>query len=226
MQAAPAALQELRQPVAATASAPTTPPGGATEPTPTGEPAPSPQQQAATLRHAADRLERVAQAVKRRPALEAPIKPGEKKAAQVSTTDPQATVMRRADGGFRPAYNVEYGTACAGQVVVGVDVVTGGRDQGQLPPRLDALDDRFQQRPKEVLVDGGFAKLADIAKVPAGGPCQVDAPVAKPKKATVERQEPKATDRAEVAEWRQRLGTTTAQKIDNARAATAECVNA
>ena len=158
--------------------------------------------------------------------MEAPIKPGEKKAAQVSTTDPQATVMKMAAGGCRPAYNVAYGTACAGQVVVGVDVVTGGRDQGQLPPRLDALDDRFQQRPKEVLVDGGFAKLADIAKVPAGGPCQVDAPVAKPKKATVERQEPKATDRAEVAEWRQRLGTTTAQKIDNARAATAECVNA
>ena len=65
------------------------------------------RQQAAELPHAGERLERVEQALKRMPEMEAKIKPGEKKEARVSTTDPQATVMKMADGGFRPAYNVE-----------------------------------------------------------------------------------------------------------------------
>src|SRR4029077_19749630 len=109
---------------------------------------------------------------------EAKIKPGEKKEARVSTTDPQATVMKMADGGFRPAYNVEYATTCDGQVVVGVEVVTVGSDQGQMPPLLDQIEDRFEQRPKQVLVDGGFANREDIAEVQSGGKCTVFAPVA------------------------------------------------
>ena len=34
--------------------------------------------------------------------------------ARVSSTDPQATVMKMANGGYNPAYNVEYSTACQG----------------------------------------------------------------------------------------------------------------
>ena len=89
------------------------------------------------MRHAGERVERVQQALERMPEMEAKIKPDEDKEARVSTTDPQATVMKMADGGYRPAYNLEYGTACDGQVIVGVDVVTQGSDQGQLPPMLD-----------------------------------------------------------------------------------------
>ncbi len=88
------------------------------------------------MRHAEERVEHVERALERMPELEAKIKPGEKKEPRVSTTDADATVMKMADGGFRPAYNVEYSTACQGQVVVGVDVVTVGSDQGQLPPMI------------------------------------------------------------------------------------------
>ena len=134
------------------------------------------------MRHAEERVERVEQALERMPEMEAKIKPGENKEARVSTTDPQATVMKMADGGFRPAYNVEYGTTCEGQVVVGVDVVTVGSDQGQMPPMLDQIEDRFGQRPKEVLVDGGFANLEDIERVQSGGEVSGLCAVAKPKK--------------------------------------------
>ena len=129
-----------------------------------GEP-PS-RQEAAAMRHAEERVERVEQALERMPEMEAKIKPGETKEARVSTTDPQATVMKMADGGFRPAYNIEYATACDGQVIVGVDVVTVGSDQGQMPPMLDQIEDRFGQRPKEVLVDGGFANLEVLVQEP------------------------------------------------------------
>lgn len=222
---AQAELQELRQKLAADAIDPESTQEVATGQPPAGEPELS-RQQAAELRHAEDRLERVEAALERMPELEAKIKPGENKEARVSTTDPQATVMKMADGGFRPAYNVQYSTVCDGQVVVGVDVVTVGSDQGQLPPMLDQIENRFEQRPQEVLVDGGFAKLADIEKVQAEGRCKVYAPVPKPKKDTVDRHEPKATDSAEVAEWRKRMGTKKAKKIYKERAATAECVNA
>ena len=50
--------------------------------------------------------------------------------------------------------------------------------------------------------------------------------MSRPKKGTVDRYEPKATDSEEVAEWRKRMGTKEAQEIYKERAATAECVNA
>jgi transposase len=221
-----AEVRRLQQKLTAAATGPVIKQEVASGQTPAARPGPSRQQQAAAMRHAEERLEHVEQALERMPEMEAKIKPGEDKEARVSTTDPEATVMKMADGGFRPAYNVEYSTACRGQVVVGVDVVTVGSDQGQLPPMLDQIEDRFGQRPKEVLVDGGFANQKDIERVQAGERCAVYAPVVKPKQAGIDRHEPKATDSEEVAEWRERMGTPEAKEIYKERAATAECVNA
>jgi transposase len=226
LEEARAEVQRLQRKLPVTATDPITTQEVASEQMPAVEPEPSRQQQAAAMRHAEERLEHVEQALERMPEMEAMIKPGQNKEARVSTTDPPATVMKMADGGFRPAYNIEYGTACRGLVVLGVDVVTVGSDQGQLPPMLDQIEDRFEQRPKQVLVDGGFANLKDIEKVQAGKTCEVYAPVVKPKNEGIDRYEPKATDRAEVAEWRKRMGTPEAKEIYKERAATAECVNA
>jgi transposase len=202
---------------------------------------PSRQQRAAQRRHAKERVERIQQALTRMPAMEAKKEKAKKKkpknkdgkkgakdpAARVSTTDPEATVMKMPDGGYRPAYNVQFSTACQGQVIVGVEVVTEGTDQGQLPPMLDQIEGRFGQRPKEALVDGGFANHEDIEEVQKGEKgCKVYAPVPEPKKEGVDRHEPKATDSQEVAEWRARMGTDEAKEIYKERAATAECVNA
>src|SRR3954468_4888750 len=225
LEEARAELQELRRKLATNAAHPASTRGVAAEGPPAGEPGLSPHE-AAVMRHAKGRVERVERALERMPEMEAKIKPGEKKEARVSTTDPDATVMKMADGGFRPAYNIEYGTTCNGRAVVGVDAVTVGSDQGQMPPMLDQIEIRFEQRPKEVLVDGGFANLEDIEGVQSGGKCKVFAPVAKPRNDTVDRHEPKATDSEEVAEWRKRMGTKRAKKIYKERAATAECVNA
>lgn len=202
--------------------------------------APSPQQRGAQRRHAAERVERIRRALQRMPEMEAKKakankkkakKGGEKtekkEAARVSTTDAEATVMKMPDGGFRPAYNVQLSTACQGQVIVGVDVVTEGTDQGQLLPMLEQIEERFGERPREALVDGGFAGHDDIEEVQQGEKgCKVYAPVPEPKKEGVDRHEAKATDSVEVAEWRVRMGTAEAKEIYKQRAATAECVNA
>jgi transposase len=183
-------------------------------------------QQKARERAAREREERIRKALERMPEMEAK-KADAKEKARVSTTDPEAPVMKMADGGFRPAYNVQLSTDTASQVIVGVEVSTSGSDQGQMAPMVEQIHERYEQYPKDVLVDGGFVKHEDIDTVsaPEQG-CTVYGPVPKPKDASQDRYAPRATDSAAVAAWRQRMATPEAQAIYKDRAATAECVNA
>jgi transposase len=185
------------------------------------------QQQRARERAARERDERIRQALERMPAMEAKKKADEKTKARVSTTDPEATVMKMADGGFRPAYNVEYAAATASQIIVGVEVTTSGSDLGQLAPMVVQIHDRFGVYPKEALADGGFAKHEDIEAVSAPDKgCVVFAPVPEPKDPKQDRYAPHNGDSPAVAAWRARMATAAAQAIYKDRAATAECVNA
>jgi transposase len=189
--------------------------------------APSRRQAAARERAARERAERLKQALARLPELEAKKKAGEKDQARASGTDPEATVMKMADGGFRPAFNVHYETACTGQVIVGVSVLTTGSDMGQITPMLDQVHERFGTYPKEALVDGGFASHDDIekAQAPPRG-VTVYAPVPQPKDPKRDRHEPLPGDSEAIAGWRRRMKTDEAKEIYKERAATAECVNA
>ena len=56
-------------------------------------------------------------------------KKGERpKEARVSTTDPEARVMKMSDGGYRPGYNVQFATDHESDVIVGVSVTNAGSD--------------------------------------------------------------------------------------------------
>jgi hypothetical protein len=82
---------------------------------------------------AREREARIEAALARRPEL-AQIKAQQGKPAEearASTTDAEATVMKMGDGGFRPAYNVQYATDTERQIIVGVEVVSSGSDQGR-----------------------------------------------------------------------------------------------
>lgn len=182
------------------------------------------RQQAARDRAARERQARVAQALAQLPALEAKKKPEDRTKARVSTTDPEARVMKMADGGYRPAYNLQFATDTGAQVIVGVDATSVGSDHGQLVPMVDQLEARHGQAPAATLVDGGFASKEDIAAVSAR--TLVYAPVQKPKDPTRDPHAPLPTDPPAVAAWRVRMGTPEAQALYKERAATAECVNA
>src|SRR5512142_659802 len=182
---------------------------------------------AAQQRAARERAERVQAALGRLPELEAKKRPEEKDQARCSTTDAEATVMKMPDGGFRPAYNFQFATATASQVIVGVGVETSGSDAGQMEPMADQVDERYGVVPPEWLVDGGFAghDQIDAMSTPERD-CTMYAPVPKPKDPKVDRFQPKPGDSAAVAAWRVRMGTEQAKAIYKERAATAECVNA
>lgn len=182
---------------------------------------------AAQQRAAHDREERLRRALAQLPQVEAGKKKGERDKARVSTTDPEARVMKMADGGFRPAYNVQIASTTNGQVIVGLSVTNSGGDQGQLAPMVDNIEQRHGQRPAEMLADGGFVKKDDIDQLqPPGGGTQLFAPVMQSKDQHRDPHTPRDDDSPAVAEWRKRMSTAQAKEIYKQRASTAECVNA
>jgi len=147
--------------------------------------------------------------------------------ARTSTTDPEARVMKMADGGFRPAYNGEFATDTETTIILGLDAVNVGSDMGQLLPMLDQLEKRLGSLPKEVLVDGGFPSAKTIDEAEARG-ITLYAPVPRPRGTDTKRDryEPVAGDSPAKVSWRKRMATEEAQAIYRLRAATAELVNA
>ena len=189
------------------------------------------REQSARKRAAEERRDRVKQALERIPEAEAKKKKDEKEKARVSTTDPEATVMKMPDGGFRPAFNVQFATDTKTQVITGVEVTNCGSDQGEMLPMVEQHQERYDKVPGEYLVDGGFAKKDDIEQLDpddddTSAGTTVYAPVQKPKKDTRDPHQPRAGDSPKIAAWRTRMGTDEAKQIYKERAATAECVNA
>lgn len=182
---------------------------------------------AARQRAAEERRQRVEKALAQLPEVAAKKKAADKDKARVSTTDPDARVMKMADGGFRPAFNGQFATDTATQVIVGVDVSNVGSDLGQAAPMVEQIRARHGTGPDELLVDGGFVAHDDIVAVaqPEVG-CLVYAPVPEPHDPSRDRHQPLPSDPEAIREWRQRMGTEQAKEIYKQRAATSECVNA
>lgn len=185
------------------------------------------RQQAARQRAARERAERIAKALAQLPEIEAGKKPKDREKARASTTDPEARVMKMGDGGYRPAYNVQLATDTSSQIITGVDVTNSGGDQGKMAPMVEQHDERYGQTPGEMLVDGGFVKKEDIAKVSEPqGSTTVYAPVMASKTDQRDAHAPREDDSPAVAAWRVRMATDEAKLIYRERASTAECINA
>lgn len=184
------------------------------------------REDAAQRRAAADRLARVEEALAQLPAVQATKdrqrdkRPTE---ARVSTTDPDARVMKMADGGYRPAYNVQLATDVDSRVIVGVAVTNLGSDRSSLPPMLAQVQARTGRWPDAALVDGGCFTRETITEAAAQG-VNVYAPLSTRRGGPTAKA--RRTDSAALREWRARMSTPEAQLIYRARGATAEWVNA
>jgi transposase len=145
------------------------------------------------------------------------------KEPRVSTTDPQARVMKMADGGFRPAYNCQMGTVAEGQIVVDVDVDTTGSDRGLLRPMVEHLRQRYQHPPRRYLVDGGFNKNEDTEWA-AGEGVNVYGPATQSKHKS-NPYAPRPDDGPGVTAWRRRMKSPHGKGVYKRRAM-GECINA
>ncbi len=193
------------------------------------DPAISARRAAARQRGAQQRLARLEAALQQIPAVtETKQRSGAKDpTVRVSTTDPEARVMKMGDGGFRPAFNLQFATTSdEARVIVGVDATNRGSDAGQSTPMLEQIAERTGVRPAQMLLDGGYAQHEAIDQA-AAKDVTVYAPVPKPRQGdTRDPHAPRPEDSEAVAGWRQRMGTDEAKAIYKQRAATAETVNA
>lgn len=187
--------------------------------------------EAAQARAAADRVARVEEALAELPAVtEAKTRTARKRKqgappteARVSTTDPDARIMKMSDGGYRPAYNVQFATDHASDVMVGVAVTNAGSDQQELVPMLTQIEQRVG-RPDTLLVDGGFMSHEGIDAVTERG-VRLLAPVPR-QRGSAEPVPVQRTDSPAVAAWRARMQTDEAKQQYRYRGAIAERINA
>jgi len=145
------------------------------------------------------------------------------KEPRASTTDPQARVMKMADGGCRPAYNCQIVSAGGGEIAVHVQAIAVGSDRGLMRPILEDVKKRYDRCPKRHLVDGGFHKNEDTEWA-AGHGTKVYGPPPRSKHKR-DPYEPRADDGPGVAAWRVRMKSPHGKGVYKRRAR-AECINA
>ena len=103
----------------------------------------------------------------------------EKAEARASSSDPEARVMKLADGGFAPSYNTEISTDTAHGIIVDVKVTQASNDYDQLLPALERIEERMKKKPKQMVVDTGFVSRENVEGITEGvdllGPLADDA---------------------------------------------------
>ncbi len=189
------------------------------------------RQEAAKKRAAEERLERVEEALQNLKELEEQKenkKKGTAEKARCSMTDPEARNMKMGDGGFRPAYNVQFVTDGDTRMIVAVDVTNNGSDGGQMSPMQEDVAERYDQTPENYLVDGGFATNEDITKVEQAQ-SQVFAPMTHAERIEKRGGDPyerRAKDTDEMAAFRERMKSDEAKALYKQRPSIAEFPNA
>ncbi|WP_145083222.1 IS1182 family transposase [Aureliella helgolandensis] len=94
---------------------------------------------------------------------------GDGEKTRVSTTDPDARNMKMANGGFDPAFNVQFATDADSRVIVAVDVINSGTDSGQMAPMHEKVCSTYDKTPKAQLVDSAYATKGDVKTVESKG---------------------------------------------------------
>ena len=151
------------------------------------------------------------------------------KEERVSTTDPDAPLMKMADGAVRPAYNVQVASACG--FVVAIDPVQRRNDRGLAPAIVAQVEQRCGKLPDRLLADTGAMTAADICtlaqtypSVAVFSPPPARKDASKPEsKARYERN--RAAEPQCLKEWRARMESEEGQAVYKRRSNT-EHVNA
>lgn len=152
-----------------------------------------------------------------------PAKPERK--PRVSTSDPEARVMKMADGGFRPAFNAQLAVDVQTQLIAAVAITNSGSDMGQMAPMHQDLQRRYATTPEHWLADGGFTKLEAIDELSERG-TQPVLPPPRSRNPDIDRLTPKDSDTPAQAHWRAFMGSEFAKDLYVWRGASVECANA
>lgn len=189
------------------------------------------RRQAAKKRAATERGDRVAAAlenVKELQQQKEKRKKGSGETARSSTTDPEARVMKMADGGHRPAFNVQFASDGDSRIIVGVDVSNNGSDASQMSPMHGKLQEQYGCTPENYLVDGGFTTIDEVTKLERED-SRVIGPIPRARETLRKGKDPHARgpkDTDEMAHFRERMATDEAKTLLKLRPSVAEFPNA
>lgn len=189
------------------------------------------RREAAQQRAAREREARIADAIKQQEELS---RRREKRATgtggatRVSTTDPDARVMKMANSGFCPAMNVQFATDADTGIIVGVAVTNEGNDSGQMVPMREKVITSYGKKPEHMLVDASYVTKEAVTSVERDGTKVVGAiprleELAKKGKDPYQRQR---NDTEQYVKFRQRMSEPEYQEMYKLRPSIAEFPNA
>jgi transposase len=84
---------------------------------------------------------------------------------RVSTTDPEARIMKTSDGGYAPGYNMQVTTDAHLGLIAEVRVTQDVNDRHQLLPAMDGVAARLRRKPKQVVADGDFTTNLSVMQM-------------------------------------------------------------
>jgi transposase len=189
------------------------------------------RRKAAQARAAREREARIADALDKLAAIEAQRAQREKTNAKatakqgpprVSTTDPEARIIKMPDGGFRPAYNMQIASAVEQQIIVAVEASASGSDRGLAGQMWELLKQRLGRLPRVYLADGGYTKADDIETAHSAGTALHCPP---PSKNGSDPFAPRRGDGPGAAAWRLRMDSDAGKALYKRRSIH-ECINA
>lgn len=85
------------------------------------------------------------------------------KEPKVSTTDPEARMMKHGHGGILPSYNVQLSVDSKAKMIAAVDVANAVNDSEQLLPAIERLRQTFGRKPCQVIADGDYTNYRSVA---------------------------------------------------------------
>jgi transposase len=92
-----------------------------------------------------------------------PSKEAKRSAPSASTTDPQARLLRFADGAIRPGYNAQVAATSDHGLILAITMTGRRNDSGLAAPMVEEIERRMGLAPKCIILDTGYATAGDIA---------------------------------------------------------------
>lgn len=197
----------------------------------TDEPPANERQQAARERAARERASRIDEALRQYEGLSRQREKrarGDGEKTRVSTTDPDARKMKMANGGYDPAYNVQFATDAGARVIVGVEVTNEGTDAGALPPMHQRIRTTYGKTPQHLLVDSAYATKDSVTTVETRG-TKVVSTIPRAEELIKNGKDPHARGRDDTDQYerfRQRMAEPAYQELYKQRPSIAEFPNA
>lgn len=112
-----------------------------------------------------ERQQRLEQALEELGKLQAGKSEKAKGQTRVSTSDPQARVMKQSNGGLALSYNAQISADGAHGLIVGVAVTQDANDSAQLLPAVDRVEERLEKPPQQMVADAGYTTRENIEQM-------------------------------------------------------------